>query len=50
MNTSVAALIFVGLLLTVLGLFVAGSLAVVALGIASLFGAGLFEVVAARSR
>jgi hypothetical protein len=50
MNASVTALIFVGLLLTVLGLLVAGSLALIGLGVASLFAAGLFEAIAARSR
>jgi len=50
MNASVTALIFVGLLLTVLGLLVAGSLALIGLGVASLFAAGLFETIAARSR
>jgi hypothetical protein len=50
MNASVTALIFVGLLLTVLGLFVAGSLALIGLGVASLFGAGLFQAFAARDR
>jgi hypothetical protein len=50
MSASVTALIFVGLLLTVLGLFVAGNVVLVALGVASLFGAGLFETIASRSR
>ena len=50
MNASVTALIFVGLLLTVLGLLVAGSLALIGLGVAALFAAGLFETIAARSR
>ena len=50
MNASVTALIFVGLLLTVLGLLVAGSLALIGLGVASLLAAGLFETLAARSR
>ena len=40
MSASVVALLFVGALLTALGLFVAGNLAVVALGVAALFGAG----------
>lgn len=48
MNASVTTLIFVGLLLTVLGLFVAGSMAIVALGVAALFGAGLFQAIASR--
>jgi hypothetical protein len=50
MNASVTALIFVGLLLTVLGLFVAGNVGLIALGVASLFGAGLFQAVEARGR
>jgi len=50
MNASVTALIFVGLLLTVLGRLVAGSLALIGLGVASLFAAGLFETIAARGR
>jgi hypothetical protein len=49
MNASVSALIFVGLLLTVLGLLVAGSLALIALGIAALIGAGLFQAIASRA-
>ena len=48
MTASVVALIFVGLLLTILGIFAAGNLAVVALGVAALFGAGLFQAIAAR--
>lgn len=50
MNASVTALIFVGLLLTVLGLLVAGSVPLIGLGVAALFGAGLFEVLATRRR
>lgn len=50
MNASVSALIFVGLLLTVLGLLVAGSVTLIALGVAALFGAGLLEALAGRSR
>jgi hypothetical protein len=50
MNASVTALIFVGLLLTVLGLLVAGSLALIGLGVASLFGAGLFQALETRNR
>jgi hypothetical protein len=49
MNASITALVFVGLLLTVLGLFVAGNLAVVALGVVALLGAGLFQAVSSRS-
>jgi hypothetical protein len=50
MNASVTALVFVGLLLTVLGLFVAGSVALIGLGVAALFGAGLFQAIASRTR
>jgi hypothetical protein len=49
MSASVAALLFVGLLLTVLGLFVAGNLAIVGLGVAALFSAGLFETLRSRA-
>jgi hypothetical protein len=45
---SVAALLFVGVLLVALGLFVAGNMVVVALGVAALFGAGAFETLSAR--
>jgi hypothetical protein len=48
-SASVTALVFVGLLLTVIGLLVAGNLSLVALGVASLFGGGIVEAVAARS-
>jgi hypothetical protein len=50
MNAPTTALLFVGLLLTILGLFVAGNITLIALGIAALFGAGLFGALAARSR
>jgi len=49
MNTSTAALVFVGLLLTVIGLVVAGSLPLIALGVVSLFGAGVLQAIATRS-
>ena len=49
MNATVTALVFVGLLLTVLGLLVAGSLTLIALGVATLFGAGLLQAIAART-
>ncbi len=45
---SVAALLFVGVLLVALGLFVAGNMIVVGIGVAALFGAGTFETLAAR--
>jgi hypothetical protein len=48
MNGSTIALVFVGLLLTAIGLFVAGQIALIALGLVSLLGAALFETLAAR--
>ena len=48
-TTSVAALIFTGIVLTFLGIFLAGSLELIGLGVASLFGAGLFQVLGARA-
>jgi hypothetical protein len=50
MNASTTALVFVGLLLVALGLFAAGSVLLIGLGIVSLFGAGVFETIAARRR
>jgi len=50
MNSSTIALVFVGLLLVALGLFAAGSVVLIFLGIVSLFGAGVFEAIGARSR
>ena len=44
----VAALSILGILITVLGLFAAGDIAVVALGLLALFGAGLLDVAARR--
>ena len=49
MSAPISALVFVGLLLVVIGLLVAGNLELVALGVASLFGAGLLQTVGARS-
>ena len=49
MNASVTALLWAGLLLTVVGLLVAGNLGIVALGLASIFGARLLQVLAERS-
>lgn len=48
-STSVAALIFTGIVLTFLGIFLAGSLELIGLGVACLFGAGLFQTLAARA-
>jgi hypothetical protein len=45
---SVAALLFVGVLLVALGLFVAGNMIIVVTGIVALFGAGVFETLGAR--
>jgi hypothetical protein len=45
---SVAALLFVGVLLVALGLFVAGNMVIVGVGIVALLGAGAFETLAAR--
>jgi hypothetical protein len=45
---SVAALLFVGVLLVALGLFVAGNMVIVGVGIVALFGAGAFETLSAR--
>jgi hypothetical protein len=45
---SVAALLFVGVLLVALGLFVAGNMIIVGVGVVALFGAGAFETLAAR--
>ena len=42
-SQSVAALIFVGVILTFLGVFAAGSIALIALGVVALLGAGLFQ-------
>lgn len=45
---SATALIAVGVLLVVLGLFAAGSLVPVALGVLSIFGAGILQVLGAK--
>lgn len=45
---SVATLLFVGVLLVTLGLFVAGNMVIVGVGVVALFGAGAFETLAAR--
>jgi hypothetical protein len=49
MNAPTTALVFVGLLLAVIGLFVAGNLGLVTLGVASLFGAGILQTIGERS-
>ena len=50
MTTSlpIVALSLLGILITVLGLFAAGNLTVVAVGLVALFAAGLLEVLGRR--
>lgn len=50
MSTSapVATLVILGAVITVLGLFAAGNIAVIALGLAAILAAGLLEVATAR--
>jgi hypothetical protein len=48
-TASVAALIFVGIILAFLGLFAAGSFELIALGVVALLGAGLFQVLDRRA-
>ena len=45
----VGALSVLGILITVLGLFAAGSVTVAAVGLLALFGAGVLEIVGTRS-
>jgi hypothetical protein len=45
----VAALTVLGILLAVLGLFVAGNIEIVVIGMLSIFGGGLLQVVARRT-
>jgi hypothetical protein len=45
----VAALTFLGILLAVLGLFVAGNVVLVIVGLISIFGAGLLQVAGRRA-
>ena len=45
----VAALTFLGVLLAVLGLFVAGNVVLVVVGLISIFGAGLLQVAGRRA-
>ncbi len=44
-SQSVAAMIFVGVILVFLGIFAGGAFSFVALGAALLFGAGLFQTI-----
>ena len=48
--TPVAALTGLGILIVVLGLFAAGSSELIALGLASIIGAGLLGLLAGRQR
>lgn len=45
----VAALTVIGILLAVLGLFVAGNIVIVVIGLLSIFGGGLLQVAARRT-
>jgi hypothetical protein len=47
-TTPVAALVFLGVLATLLGFFVAGSIQIVIIGLVAIFGAGLLQVLGAR--
>ncbi len=44
----VAALVFLGVLTTLLGFFAAGNIQVVIIGLLAIFGAGLLQVLGAR--
>ena len=44
----VAALTFLGVLLAVIGLFVAGNIVIVVIGLLAIFGAGLLQVLGSR--
>jgi hypothetical protein len=44
----VAALVFLGVLTTLLGFFAAGNIQVVIIGLVAIFGAGLLQVLGAR--
>jgi hypothetical protein len=47
-SAPVAALTILGIILAVLGLFVAGNLVIVVVGLVSIFGAGLLQVLGGR--
>jgi hypothetical protein len=51
MNTAapVAALTILGIMLAVLGLFVAGNMEIVVIGLVAIFGAGLLQVAGRRT-
>jgi hypothetical protein len=50
MSAPITALVFVGLLLALLGLFVAGNVVLIVVGVVSLFGAGLLQTLGDRVR
>ena len=50
MNAANTALVYVGVLLAMIGLFVAGNIVLIALGVVSLFGAAFFQALTARGR
>lgn len=47
-STPVAILAILGAIIAVLGLFVAGNIAMVGIGLVAVFGAGLLDVIAIR--
>ena len=47
-TTPVAALTILGILLAVIGLFVAGNMVIVVVGLVAIFGAGLLQVAGSR--
>jgi hypothetical protein len=47
-NAPVVALVFLGVLTTLLGFFAAGNIQVVIIGLVAVFGAGLLQVLGAR--
>jgi uncharacterized membrane protein HdeD (DUF308 family) len=49
-SAPVAALTFLGILIVVLGLFVAGNIAISIVGLVAVFGAGLLHTLETRSR
>ena len=48
-STPVAILVVLGAIIAVLGLFVAGNIVMVAIGLVAVFGAGLLDVLAIRA-
>jgi hypothetical protein len=48
-STPVAILAVLGAVIAVLGLFIAGNIVMVAIGLVAVFGAGLLDVLAIRS-